>query len=79
MLRPAGRTPAGPGSRDGLRILFDAQTGIHPEYAGYPGDAVKQADVTLLSYPWENPQSRRRDRGRTSTTTCRAPTPAGRR
>jgi trehalose/maltose hydrolase-like predicted phosphorylase len=40
---------------DGLRILFDSNLGIHPEYAGYPGDAVKQADVTLLSYPWENP------------------------
>ena len=43
----------------GLRILFDRQKGIHPEYAGYPGDAVKQADVTLLSYPWEHPQPRR--------------------
>jgi trehalose/maltose hydrolase-like predicted phosphorylase len=41
---------------DGLRILFDRTLGIHPEYAGYPGDAVKQADVTLLAYPWENPQ-----------------------
>jgi trehalose/maltose hydrolase-like predicted phosphorylase len=42
---------------DGLRVLFDRSLGIHPEYAGYPGDAVKQADVTLLSYPWENAQS----------------------
>ena len=42
---------------DHLRILFDAAQGIHPEYAGYPGNAVKQADVTLLAYPWENPQS----------------------
>ena len=42
----------------GLRVLFDSAQGIHPEYAGYPGDAVKQADVTLLSYPWENPQPR---------------------
>ena len=42
---------------DGLRVLFDSTLGIHPEYAGYPGDAVKQADVTLLGYPWENPQS----------------------
>ena len=40
----------------GLRILFDSTLGIHPEYQGYPGDAVKQADVTLLSYPWEEPQ-----------------------
>jgi trehalose/maltose hydrolase-like predicted phosphorylase len=43
----------------GLRILFDRGKGVHPEYAGYPGDAVKQADVTLLSYPWEHPQPRR--------------------
>ncbi|HEU4346713.1 MAG TPA: glycosyl hydrolase family 65 protein [Actinoplanes sp.] len=42
---------------DRLRVLFDSSRGIHPEYAGYPGDAVKQADVTLLSYPWENDQS----------------------
>ncbi len=43
----------------GLRILFDRAKGIHPEYAGYPHDAVKQADVTLLSYPWEQSQPRR--------------------
>ena len=42
----------------GLRILFDKAKGIHPEYAGYPGDAVKQADVTLLPYPWEHTQPR---------------------
>ena len=42
----------------GLRILFDQAKRIHPEYAGYPGDAVKQADVTLLSYPWEHAQPR---------------------
>ncbi len=42
---------------DGLRVLFDSTLGIHPEYAGYPGDAVKQADATLLAYPWENAQS----------------------
>ena len=42
---------------DHLRLPFDATQGIHSEYAGYPGITVKQADVTLLSYPWENPQS----------------------
>jgi trehalose/maltose hydrolase-like predicted phosphorylase len=40
-----------------LRIPFDAAANIHPEFAGYAGDTVKQADVTLLPYPWENPQS----------------------
>src|SRR4051794_40904969 len=44
------------GVADNLRVLFDSANGIHPEYQGYPGDTVKQADVTLLSYPWENDQ-----------------------
>ncbi|MEA2177243.1 MAG: hypothetical protein QOG77_540, partial [Solirubrobacteraceae bacterium] len=39
-----------------LRVHFDAPRGIHPEFAGYRDDTIKQADVTLLSYPWENPQ-----------------------
>ncbi len=30
---------------------------IHPEYAGYGGQLVKQADVTLLQYPWQQPMS----------------------
>jgi hypothetical protein len=38
-----------------LRVLRPNQ-GVHPEYAGYPGDTVKQADVTLLPYPWEHRQ-----------------------
>ena len=58
--RELGRSPHASWAEvaHGLRILFDDQAGVHPEYAGYPGDAVKQADVTLLSYPWENRQSR---------------------
>jgi trehalose/maltose hydrolase-like predicted phosphorylase len=32
-------------------ILFDETLGIHPEYANYPGNTVKQADVVLLHYP----------------------------
>ncbi len=28
---------------------------IHPEFAGYGGQLVKQADVTLLQYPWQFP------------------------
>jgi trehalose/maltose hydrolase-like predicted phosphorylase len=39
-----------------LRQPFDTISNVHPEFAGYTGDTVKQADVTLLSYPWENPQ-----------------------
>lgn len=52
--RPA--SPRWAAVADKLRVLFDGTLGIHPEYQGYPGDAVKQADVTLLAYPWENPQ-----------------------
>ena len=40
---------------DGLKIPVDATTGIHPELQGYAGQQVKQADVTLLQYPWAVP------------------------
>jgi trehalose/maltose hydrolase-like predicted phosphorylase len=39
-----------------LRVLFDAQHNVHPEFFKYKGDTIKQADVALLAYPWENPQ-----------------------
>ena len=35
--------PVGPGETSGT---------IHPEFSGYGGQLVKQADVTLLQYPW---------------------------
>ena len=41
---------------DRLRILFDPAKGLHPEFFNYQGDTIKQADVALLAYPWENPQ-----------------------
>lgn len=34
-----------------LVLLFDTTLNIHPEYASYPGNVVKQADVVLLHYP----------------------------
>jgi trehalose/maltose hydrolase-like predicted phosphorylase len=40
----------------GLVVPFD--NGLHPEYAGYRGQLVKQADVTLMQYPWAFPMSR---------------------
>lgn len=40
---------------DGLRIPVDTTANIHPEYQGYTGQTVKQADVTLLQYPWGVP------------------------
>jgi trehalose/maltose hydrolase-like predicted phosphorylase len=38
-----------------LVVLVDRTRGIHPEFAGYGGQMVKQADVTLLQYPWQFP------------------------
>lgn len=44
----------------GLRVPTTVKSGtrIHPEFAGYGGQLVKQADVTLLQYPWQMPMSR---------------------
>jgi trehalose/maltose hydrolase-like predicted phosphorylase len=42
----------------GLAVPVNAALGIHPEYSGYHGQLVKQADVTLLQYPWNYPMSR---------------------
>ena len=36
----------------GLTVLYDPARGVNPEYAGYQGQMVKQADVTMLYYPW---------------------------
>ncbi|GGN93700.1 glycosyl hydrolase [Streptomyces albiflavescens] len=41
---------------DRLVIPFDQAQGIHPEFTGYEGQRIKQADVVMLAYPWENPQ-----------------------
>lgn len=32
-------------------LLFDSKKKIHPEYYGYSGQTIKQADVVLLGYP----------------------------
>jgi trehalose/maltose hydrolase-like predicted phosphorylase len=36
----------------GLAVPVDNTLNIHPEFSGYGGQLVKQADVTLLQYPW---------------------------
>ena len=33
-------------------VPFDLKLGVHPEFRGYLGQLIKQADVTLLPYPW---------------------------
>jgi trehalose/maltose hydrolase-like predicted phosphorylase len=40
-------------------VPVDRTRDIHPEFAGYGGQLVKQADVTLLQYPWALPMSSR--------------------
>jgi trehalose/maltose hydrolase-like predicted phosphorylase len=42
-----------------LVLLFDTKLDIHPEYRGYYGQLVKQADVTMLQYPWGRRMSAR--------------------
>jgi trehalose/maltose hydrolase-like predicted phosphorylase len=50
---------------DGLRVLAPHPLGGHccvrPEFAGYNGDQVKQADAVMLTYPWEVEQSHQVD------------------
>ena len=36
----------------GLERMVPVRAGVNPEFAGYRGQLVKQADVTLLAYPW---------------------------
>jgi trehalose/maltose hydrolase-like predicted phosphorylase len=38
---------------NGVYVPFDPALGIHPEYDGYDGRAIKQADTIMLTYPWE--------------------------
>jgi trehalose/maltose hydrolase-like predicted phosphorylase len=40
-------------------LVVPVKGGIHPEYAGYGKQLVKQADVTLLPYQWRFPMSKR--------------------
>jgi trehalose/maltose hydrolase-like predicted phosphorylase len=41
-----------------LRVPSTGVDGVLPEYEGYAGGPIKQADVTLLAYPWEALDSR---------------------
>jgi len=40
-------------------LVVPVKSGIHPEFAGYQDQLVKQADVTLLPYQWQFPMSKR--------------------
>jgi trehalose/maltose hydrolase-like predicted phosphorylase len=47
-------------SRIARRIVVPTDTAhnFHPEFAAYGGQLVKQADVTLMQYPWAVPMTR---------------------
>jgi trehalose/maltose hydrolase-like predicted phosphorylase len=47
--------PAWNAIASGLAPLHDPAADIHPEFAVYQGQLVKQADVTMLQYPWRHP------------------------
>jgi trehalose/maltose hydrolase-like predicted phosphorylase len=51
---------------DGLAVLeptpLDGLPAVRPEFRAYAGQQVKQADVVLLTYPWEYPQPAEVDR-----------------
>jgi trehalose/maltose hydrolase-like predicted phosphorylase len=42
-----------------IAVPTSTSPAIHPEFQGYEGQVVKQADVTLLQYPWVFPMSSR--------------------
>jgi trehalose/maltose hydrolase-like predicted phosphorylase len=42
-----------------LVVGYDAKLGVHREFTGYRGQLVKQADVTMLQYPWRYPMPAR--------------------
>jgi trehalose/maltose hydrolase-like predicted phosphorylase len=47
--KPAPDIYSSVGSR--LVVLLDQAKGVHPEYSGYSGGTIKQADAVLLGYP----------------------------
>lgn len=40
-----------------IKIPYDPVLNIHPEFDGYKGQTIKQADVVLLGYPLEMPMN----------------------
>ena len=79
LVGPAAVADAGPGWPTGCGSCSTATLGIHPEYAGLPGRRGQAGRRDAAGLPLGEPAAGRGDRRPTSTTTCRAPTPADRR
>lgn len=41
----------------GLKVAVDPATGAHPEFDGYRGDTINQADTVMLQYPLNYPMT----------------------
>ncbi|MBP0460549.1 discoidin domain-containing protein [Streptomyces montanisoli] len=41
----------------GLTVAVDPATGVHPEYDGYNGSTINQADTVMLQYPLNYPMT----------------------
>jgi hypothetical protein len=50
--RAIGRASPAAWGRIAAHIVVPVRRGTHPEFSGYRGQLVKQADVTLIQYPW---------------------------
>ena len=40
-----------------LTLLYDEENDIHPQFEGYAGDDIKQADTILIGYPLQYPMA----------------------
>lgn len=40
-----------------LTLLYDAEKDFHPQYEGYNGEDIKQADAVLLGFPLQFPMN----------------------
>lgn len=38
-----------------LALVYDAEKDYHPQYEGYNGEFIKQADAVLIGYPLQLP------------------------
>lgn len=41
-----------------LKMVYDKENDYHPQFEGYEGAEIKQADVVLLGYPLQLPMNR---------------------
>ena len=41
----------------GLTLLYDEKNDRHPQYEGYNGENIKQADTVMLGYPLQLPMN----------------------